>query len=212
MDMSFALMIVTVRKNEFVARGFRLESDSVDYQTWSSDGRLGDSGGNGVDSMSGKKCIVIGCKAELTDQSELYCSICTDKGNKGVTGGLEQMAVKKQKITTLEWQFLDELWTCDHASDGHGICGWFNWRWYNKEWTRKIRGAISSLIQKGIVVQSDNRDAGSFGPLMYWYAVTDAYQRKATVEEQESLEIAKHTGYVYDNFILEKTDTMIGAE
>jgi len=77
------------------------------------------------------------------------------------------------KITPLENIVLNYLLSCEHASDGHGICGWL----YLKQWDMKVyRGVISSLYQKGIVTKpySETQDIED-GPVM-WLAVTTNFQ------------------------------------
>ena len=63
------------------------------------------------------------------------------------------METKTVKITRLEKEFLDTLESCDHSSDGHGICG-YPFDGYGLD-NKVHRGVLASLVKKGVVDVDD---------------------------------------------------------
>ena len=52
------------------------------------------------------------------------------------------------KVTQLEYSILCDLMWSEFTEDGHGICGHI---YHNENNMKKIRGALASLVKKGII-------------------------------------------------------------
>ena len=108
------------------------------------------------------------------------------------------------QVTKLEMEVIEEVCFGDHSSDGNGIGTWFEYGYMNTEWLKKARGAMSSLVQKGVIIVDTQayEDLGLHFEKEYkggaWVSVVEKHQRKCSDEEYESSEegsIERWTGY-----------------
>ena len=104
-------------------------------------------------------------------------------------------------LTELEFEVMREVCFSDHASDGNGLGGWFGrMQGHDGEWMKRARGAISSLVKKGVVGVSDEWFNNEKYPTS-WIGVRDEYQEQ--LEEFEGCgilsEMFEWTGYILIN-------------
>lgn len=76
-----------------------------------------------------------------------------------------------KKVTELELQILANILNSDHSSDGFGLCGYIQHDEYDMS---KLRGALSSLVKKGII----GIDHNTFYKDATWCYVMPSFQKE----------------------------------